>query len=157
MTIIINIFIMVINASDNVIKNLQRSSEHLFQAPNPCYCQSPSYDHNNNHHHHHRHHHHRSCYNHYTASPSMYWSTSSSWWCPTSCCIPPFSPNRILSVKYLSIEVKFFLNYKFSDALASLALMIVCDSLTDWLIETGDWQFCMSDSYFTIRLVQSKL
>ena len=34
--------------SDNVIKNLRRSSEHLFQAPNPCYCQSPLYDHNNN-------------------------------------------------------------------------------------------------------------
>ena len=41
----------------------------------------------------------------------------------------------------------------FSDAPTSLALMIVCHSLTDWLIETGDWQFCMFDSSRTTPLV----
>ena len=41
----------------------------------------------------------------------------------------------------------------FSDAPASLALMIVCDWLTDSLIETGDWQFCMFDSSRTTPLV----
>ena len=41
----------------------------------------------------------------------------------------------------------------FSDALASLALMVVTGWLTDWLIETGDWQFCMFDSSRTNPLV----
>ena len=41
----------------------------------------------------------------------------------------------------------------FSDALASLALMVVTDWRADWLIETGDWQFCMFDSSRTTPLV----
>ena len=36
-----------------------------------------------------------------------------------------------------------FLSTRLSDALASLALMVVTGSLTHWLIETGDWQFRM--------------
>ena len=45
------------------------------------------------------------------------------------------------------------MNDAFLDALASLALMIVSDSLTHSVIETADWQSLMFDSHFTIRLV----
>ena len=53
----------------------------------------------------------------------------------------------------LIVIVIIVLVSSFSDAPASLALMIVTDSLTDGLIETGDWQFLTFDSYFTICLV----
>ena len=46
-----------------------------------------------------------------------------------------------------------FLSTRLSDALASLALMVVTGSLTHWLIETGDWQFRMFDSSRTTPLV----
>ena len=57
-----------------------------------------------------------------------------------------FLRKRRQGIRFLSFVI-------FSDAPASLALMIVCHSL----IETADWQSLMFDSYFTTRLVHSRL